>query len=261
MEPPFRISLACWSMHRMFFAGEVSQFGMVDLCAELGIARLELVNTLFPSPVYTYLKQLRRRAADQGVDLTLIMCDAEGNMGAEARPRRLHAARNHHKWVDIAVELGCRAIRANPGGEAPDRATLERNAESFSALVEYAAVAGVDVLVENHFGPSADAAWLARLIEAVPHPRFGALPDFGGSPDDPYGAVRTLLPYARGVSAKCYDFDERGEETTIDFARMLRIVRDAGFHGDIGIEFEGERLSEREGIIACKRLLERLRDA
>lgn len=261
-ERLFEISLAAWSLHRAFFAGELDQLGMVDVTAELGVGALELVNTFFPSPQYAYLKRLRRGADDAGVALPLIMCDGEGSMAGPERAKRLLAAKNHRKWIDVAAVLGCRAVRCNTGAQEADADALERCAESFSALIEYADGSGVDVVVENHGGASSDAGWLAALVRRVGHPRFGTLPDFGNFPDatDRYEAVRTLLPYARAVSAKCYDFDEAGEETRIDFRRMLRIVADAGYRGYIGIEYEGERLPERLGIVACKRLLERVRD-
>jgi sugar phosphate isomerase/epimerase len=66
------------------------------------------------------------------------------------------------------------------------------------------------------------------------------------------------MPHARAVSAKCYDFGPDGEESTIDFSRMIAIVKAAGYTGYVGIEYEGERLPEREGILAAKALLERL---
>jgi sugar phosphate isomerase/epimerase len=232
---------------------------MVDLCHELGIGGLELVNTFFPSPQYAYLKQLTKRADDAGVKILLIMCDGEGSMAGPERDKRLLAAKNHHKWVDIAAVLGCHAIRCNTGAQPGDDDALERSAESFRALVEYADASGIDVLIENHWGLSSDPAWLMALMDKVDHPRFGTLPDFGNFPDevDRYDAVQRMMPRAKAVSAKCYDFDAAGNETKIDFARMMGIVRDAGYRGYVGIEYEGERLSERDGIIACKTLLER----
>ena len=257
----FEISLAAWSMHRMFFAREIDQAGMVDLTHELGIGAIELVNTFFPSPQYGYLKQLKQRADDQGVAILLIMCDAEGSMAGPERDKRLLAAQNHHKWIDIASVLGCRAIRCNTGAKDGDADALERCAESFTALMEYADAAGIDVLIENHWGLSSDPAWLMPLMEKVDHPRFGTLPDFGNFPEsiDRYDAVRQMMPRAKAVSAKCYDFGADGNETKIDYARMMRIVADAGYRGHVGIEYEGERLAERDGILACKSLLERLR--
>lgn len=64
-----------------------------------------------------------------------------------------------------------------------------------------------------------------------------------------------MMPYAKGVSAKSHAFNEEGEETNIDYRKMLEIVQDAGYTGYIGIEYEGSELSEFEGIKATKELL------
>lgn len=260
MGSRFEISLAAWSLHKAFFAKEIDQLGMVDACAKHGIRGFEMVNTFFPSPQYAYLKQLKQRADDQGVELLLIMCDGEGSMAGPERESRLLAAKNHHKWIDIAAVLGCHSIRANTGAREGDADALERCAESFAALCEYADANGINVLIENHWGLSSEPEWLMALMGKVNHPRFGTLPDFGNFPEtvDRYDAVEKMMPLAKAVSAKCYDFGDDGNETKVDFARMMRIVLDAGYSGWVGIEYEGERLSEDEGIAACKGLLERL---
>jgi L-ribulose-5-phosphate 3-epimerase len=110
------------------------------------------------------------------------------------------------------------------------------------------------------------------LIQKVDHPRAGTLPDFGnflieadaadpsgGLWYDRYRGVGELMPYAKAVSAKSHDFDERGAETATDFTRMMQIVLDAGYRGWVGIEYEGSTLSEPDGIRATKKLLERVR--
>ena len=66
------------------------------------------------------------------------------------------------------------------------------------------------------------------------------------------------MPFAKAVSAKSHDFDTAGNETTKDYRRLMRIVLDAGFHSWVGIEYEGDRLTERQGIAATLRLLQRL---
>ena len=40
----------------------------------------------------------------------------------------------------------------------------------------------------------------------------------------------------------------------------MKIVKDSGFKGYVGIEYEGKELSEDEGIKATKALLERVFD-
>ncbi len=260
-ERDLRVSLAAWSMHRMFQARELDQTGMLRLCGELGIGGFEFVNTFFPSPQYRYLQQLRALADDLDIRLLLIMCDGEGDLAATDRSERLLAARNHRKWVDIAAVLGCHSVRVNVRGNGDDPdGVRERAVESIHALLDYASESNIDVLVENHGGLSSDAAWLLSLVKVVDHPGFGTLPDFGNFPPevDRYDAVRKMMPFAKGVSAKCYDFGPDGNETRIDFARMVGIVREAGYSGFLGIEYEGREMAERDGIAAAKRLLDRL---
>jgi len=117
-----------------------------------------------------------------------------------------------------------------------------------------------DVVVENHGGLSSNGQWLTGVIKKVDLPNCGTLPDFGNFPPNIncYDAVSNLMPYAKAVSAKSYDFDEMGNETKIDYYRMIKIVLDAGYHGYVGIEYEGERLSENDGTLATKRLLEKI---
>ena len=254
------ISLAAWSMHRMFFAGEIDQMGMVKLAGELGFTGFEMVNTFFPSPQYRYLQALHKQADDLGLRLLLIMCDAEGDLADVDKAERIQAARNHRRWVDIAVALGCHSIRVNIRGEQSDAdAMRERAAEALGALLDYAA-GEVRILLENHGGLSSNPDWLMSLLRDVNHSGLGTLPDFGNFPPevDRYAAVAQMMETAPAVSAKCYDFDADGNETTIDFARMMQIVRAAGYTGHIGVEYEGKNLSERDGIIAAKKLLERL---
>ena len=257
----FQLSLAAWSMHRMFFNKEVDQVGMVQQCADLGFSGFEMVNTFFPSPQYAYLRRLRSESEERGVRLLLIMCDLEGDMAATDRTEHFQAAANHHKWVDIATVLGCHSIRCNVRGDESDPAAMrQRAAESFRALLEYAKGSGLRILIENHGGLSSDPDWLVSLIELVGDPHLGTLPDFGNFPEgtDRYRAIEKMMPRAGAVSAKCYDFGPDGNETAIDFARMLGIVKAGGYSGHIGIEYEGKRLGEREGILAAKALLERL---
>lgn len=73
-----------------------------------------------------------------------------------------------------------------------------------------------------------------------------------------YQGVAEMMPFAKGASAKTYDFDANGNCVETDYYKMLRIVKDSGFHGYIGIEYEGDKLSEEEGIQKTKKLLEKV---
>ena len=194
------------------------------------------------------------------------MCDGEGAIGDPDAAARTRTVENHYKWVEAARFLGCHSIRVNARSQGTPDEQRALAADGLRRLTEFAAERGVNVIVENHGGISSDGAWLAGVIRAVAHPRCGTLPDFGNfqvGPErwyDRYQGVQELMPFAKAVSGKSHDFDAEGNETGTDFLRMLRIVLAAGYRGWVDVEYEGDRLSEPEGIRATKALLERVRE-
>lgn len=256
----FKISLAAWSLHRTF-RYTWHNFDLPQICREdFGIDGLEFVSNFFDLPSYQSLQELKRRAGHNGVNMLLIMVDSEGDMSHPDRKERMQAATNHRKWVDIAHFLGCHSIRCNFGysqAGTPDE-RVDRAAESFSDLLDYSEDSGLNIIIENHGGISSLPDKMISLMKKVDNPRFGTLPDFGNFTEvDNYEGVRALMPYAKAVSAKCYDFEPDGSHRHFDLDRMVEIVLAAGYHGYVGIEFEGQRQDEWEGVRACKKILER----
>ncbi len=266
--PLFKISLAQWSFHNALYAKKLDHLDFPKTAKGLGIEACEYVNTFFKDKAedQAYLRELKSRCDGLGVRSVLIMCDAEGNLGDPNEKKRIEAADNHHKWVEAARFLGCHSIRVNAYSEGSYEEQQKLAADGLRRLVEFAAGRDMNVIVENHGGFTSNGAWMAGVMKLVGHPRLGTLPDFGnftisaGEKYDRYKGVGEMMPFARGASAKCYDFDAGDNETTIDYRRMLKVVLRAGYRGHLGIEYEGARLSEEEGVKACKRLLERLRD-
>jgi L-ribulose-5-phosphate 3-epimerase len=264
---PFEISLAQWSWHKRLFGEAEPKLDHLDFIKEahaLGIGAVEYVNIFFKDKAEDtkYLTEMKKRADDLGIRSVLIMCDDEGDLGDPDTRRRAQAVENHYKWVHAAKYLGCHSIRVNAYSEGSYEEQLKLAADGLRKLSEYAAGDELNVIVENHGGLSSNGKWLTSMIKEVNLPNCGTLPDFGNFPPgiDPYEAVKMMMPYAKSVSAKSYDFDEDGEETRIDYRWMMKIVLDAGYKGFVGIEYEGDRLSETEGIAATKKLLERIRD-
>ncbi|MBN2313852.1 MAG: sugar phosphate isomerase/epimerase [Sedimentisphaerales bacterium] len=263
---PFEISLAEWSWHKRLFGEAEPKMDHLDFITEahaLGIKAVEYVNIFFMDKAEdaTYLAEMKKRADDLGIKSVLIMCDDEGHLGDPDAKQRARAVENHHKWIHAAKYLGCHSIRVNAYSEGSYDEQLKLAADGLRGISEYAAGHKMNVIVENHGGLSSDGNWLTSLMKAVDLPNCGTLPDFGNFPPetDPYEAVEMMMPYAKSVSAKSFDFDGDGNETKIDYRRMMKIVLDAGYEGYIGIEYEGERLSETEGIVATKKLLEKIR--
>lgn len=264
----FKISLAQWSLHKAFFAKKIDNLDFAATAInEFGIDAIEYVNQFFKDKGedHAYLAEMKKRAADVGVTSLLIMCDGEGRLGDPDEGARKQAVHNHIKWVEAAKYLGCHSIRVNAASEGGYEEQQKLAADGLRRLCEFADTRAIDVLVENHGGLSSNGAWLAGVMKLVGHKRVGTLPDFGnfrikdGEVYDRYQGVTELMPYAKAVSAKSHDFDDAGNETGTDYRRMMKIVLDAGYRGYVGIEYEGSRLGEAEGIAATKALLERVR--
>lgn len=270
----FSISLAQWSLHKMLFAGELSNLEFPAYAkGSCGVDAIEFVNAFFKDEARdeSYLGELKRRAADAGVRSLLIMCDGEGNLGDPDDAKRAEAAQNHVKWLEAAKLLGCHAIRVNAASEGSFEEQQKLAADGLRQLCELAEPFGLSVLVENHGGLSSHGAWLAGVMRMVDHELVGTLPDFGNfcmdrsrqdEADawyDRYLGVKELMPFAKAVSAKSYEFDADGNEVRTDYLRMMKIVVDAGYAGYVGIEWEGGGISELDGVLKTKRLLERVR--
>jgi len=268
-QRPFSISLAQWSLVRSIRAGRIDALDFPAFAMEnYGIDAVEYVNQFFMDKAEDrgWLTELRQRCEDSGVRSLLIMCDREGNLGDPDDAARTQAVENHYKWVEAAQFLGCHSIRVNAGSAGSWDEQRALAMDGLGRLSEFAADFGLNVIVENHGGLSSNGRWLTEVISGVGRDNCGTLPDFGNfriSADeeyDKYQGVRELMPFAKGVSAKCYEFDAAGNTVQIDFPRMLRIVLDAGYRGYIGIEWEGMQPEDVEGVRLARNLLVRLRD-
>jgi L-ribulose-5-phosphate 3-epimerase len=259
----FKISLAQWSFHKKLFANEMDNLDFASESKRLGFEGIEYVNAFFKDKATDtdYLAQMKKRASDAGIKSLLIMCDGEGNLGDPDTTKRQQAVENHHKWVDAAKTLGCHSIRVNAASEGTYDEQMKLAADGLTKLSIYGKVMGINVIVENHWGLSSEGQWLPKVIEMTGMDNCGTLPDFGNFPEevDRYEAVGLMMPYAKAVSAKSYDFDADGNETKIDYYKMMDVVLKHGYRGYVGIEYEGDRLSEEDGIIATKKLLEKIR--
>jgi sugar phosphate isomerase/epimerase len=267
VNPQFSISLAEWSLHRMIKANKLDNLDFPKFTKEeFGIDAVEYVNQFFKDKAEetAYLDELKQRCEDQGVKSLLIMVDGEGQLGDADDASRKQAVENHYKWLSAAKHLGCHSIRVNAASSGSYEEQRERAADGLRQLAEKGSEFGLNVIVENHGGLSSNGGWLSSVIKQVDLPNCGTLPDFGnfhvgeGEEYDRYLGVDELMPFAKAVSAKSHDFDEDGNETHTDYAKMMEIVLGHGYHGYVGIEYEGGNLSEVEGIKATKRLLERV---
>lgn len=274
--PFFDISLAQWSLHKKYEAEGANPFDFAKDAKALGFDAVEYVTQLYEDQVkelgiQVVVDSLKTMATQHEVSCVLIMVDHEGDLADPDETKRNEAVENHKKWVDATVALGGHAIRVNTFGTNDPEEWLPAVTDGLTKLSEYAATKNINVLVENHGWLSSDAGLVMKAITMVDMDNCGTLPDFGNwcvkradeerwgdcveEYPDIYDGTKQLMGAAKAVSAKAYDFNEAGGQDKIDYVRMLQIVKDAGYTGYIGIEYEGDNLPEEEGIAATKALL------
>jgi len=277
-----KLSLAEWSLHRALKAGKLDHLDFAAKAKnDFGIDAVEYVNGFFggkkmnfkeAAKDQSYLNALLKRSKDAGVYNHLIMVDDEGSLALPDDKERFQAVDNHKKWIEAASFLGCRTVRVNLHGAGSSDAKKTASVDSLSRLCEFAAPVNINVVVENHGSDSSKGFWLADVMKQVNKPNVGTLPDFGnfcishpwgttqdGCKDeyDRYKGISEMLPFAKGVSAKTYDFNSAGEQPLMDYKRLMSIVKDSAFKGYIGIEFEGNTQDEEDGIRKTKLLVEK----
>ena len=265
----FEISIAEWSLHKSLFGKKITNLEFPVIAKkEFDISAVEYVNQFFKDKANdkNYLNELKKICDNEGVKSLLIMCDGEGKLGDPDKSKRISSVNNHKRWVEAAKHLGCHSIRVNASSSGSYDDQQKLAADGLSKLSEFASTHGLNVIVENHGGLSSNGQWLSAVMKSVNMKNCGTLPDFGnfriggGKTYDRYKGVKELMPFAKAVSAKSHDFDDNGNEIHTDYHKMMKIVIDAGYRGYVGIEYEGSKLGEYDGIKATKKLLESVRE-
>lgn len=261
-QQEFKISLAEWSLHRALGKGTITNLDFPRLAKTVyGLDAVEYVSTYIKGKGEDmgYLTQLKDSCNKYGVKSLLIMVDGEGSLADTSLAARTKAVENHYKWVKAAQFLGCHSIRVNAAGRGTMGQMQAAAIDALTKLSDYASKYGINIVVENHGGNSSIGKWLAEIMKTVNRPNCGTLPDLGNFYEyDRYKGVADLMPYAKGVSGKTYDFDSEGFETKVDYVKMMKIISDAKYSGYIDVEYEGNNLSEDEGIKASIALLKKV---
>jgi len=275
----FRLSLAQWSFHKAIFSGALDPMDFAKKSQSMGFEGIEYVNTLYNQFLSKYSdpnegvmalgKELLKRSEDHGMVNVLIMIDAQGDLASQAKGKRVQAVDNHKKWVDLAAFLGCHSIRVNLNGAKTLEEWKEASVDGLKMLGAYGKENKINILVENHGGLSSNGAYLAEVMDMVGEDNVGTLPDFGNfclkygtngceEEYDKYKGMEELMRHAKAVSAKSHNFDANGNETDIDYPRIMEIVKKSSYSGFVGVEYEGSVLSEEQGIAATRDLLKKL---
>ena len=276
----FKLSLAQWSLNKGIYSGDVDPYDFAKTAKELGFSGLEYVNQLYSDvmdsrnkhqAIKRFIKKSNDEAKQNNIENLLIMIDGEGDLATSNVRKRNAAIENHKKWIDAASQMGCHSVRVNLYGIKQKKKWMEYSSNSLSRLSEFSKDFNINVIVENHGSLSSNAELLMQVINSVNLKNCGTLPDFGNfcikrvkgdfyesscvKEYDRYKGIKEMMPKAFAVSAKSNSFNNKGDEVYTDYLKMLKIVKDSGYNGYIGVEYEGTGLSEIDGILATKNLL------
>ncbi len=276
MPPAPKYSLAQWSFNRELFAGKMTTIDYINAAGEMGFSGVEYVSQFFQEKVenFAFLDSLNAATKAAGLRSLLIMVDGAGDLGASDAKEREEAIEAHKKWVKAAQYLGCTAIRVNAHGDGTPEEIKANCIDGIGKLAAWAQQENMAIIIENHGGISNNGAWLADLVASLQEYKVGTLPDFDnwctqrengklwGAPCieryDRYKGLAELMPYAKALSVKSFAFDEQGNETTMDYAKIFEIVQNSGYMGYLGIEYEGHDLPSRQGIEKTRDLVEKV---
>jgi Xylose isomerase-like TIM barrel len=244
---------------------------------QLGLDAVEICQFHIPERTPAYLDQLKRALREADMRLLNMPIDVGNISDANATYREEDLA-EIEGWMGVAAELGAGMVRVNASAAlaGSQLAPLEVTIESFRRLSRTAQSLGLQLLVENHGGITADPAVIVAIVEAVGPADLKVLVDIGNfepllslqmarmqghelpeiDPTPIYGKIAQIVPYAGFVHAKTHEFDQHGQPRPLDVVRALRVVRDANYAGPISLEYEGSEGAPWENTRRTKALVE-----
>jgi sugar phosphate isomerase/epimerase len=249
---------------------------VIDEAARLGFDGVELLHRQMTDESPEYLNKLKRAALLRGLALT--MFSIHQDFVSPWADERGQAIRQTQYGIELAVKLGCPAVRINSGrwrtirlfddlmkvkGNEPpipgynDDDAIQWCIDSMKACIPAAEKAGVMLMLENHWGMTMKSEYLIRIVDGVNSPWLGINLDIGNFPGDPYPEIEKIAPRAAIVHFKTYYGGGEYYTLNLDYKRIAGILRAAKFQGWISLEMEGKEAPE----IAVQKSLDVMRAA
>ncbi|MEM6916402.1 MAG: TIM barrel protein [Verrucomicrobiota bacterium] len=259
-DPWLKLAVQQYSFNKQLRSGDLTISDYPKTVVEgTGIKALEYFNGHMEEQVgkTAFFEDLRKRTDDLGAVNTMMLCRSKPALDAADEAERSAAIEGYKPWLEAMKILGGQCIRVDVRSPGDPEEVKQNAIAGLKALTTVAdSEFGLDIVVENHGNHSGNGAWVAEVMKGVAMENCGTLPDFQNFKEyDPYQGVEEMMPWAKIICAKSKAFDAEGNETNVDFQRMLKIVKEAGFSGYIGIEFEGHDMEPVEGINLTRDLI------
>lgn len=272
-----KFSIASFSFHRTLAAGQQDMFKYITDSADLGMAQLDPWNAhlspikdedqvikgghdperaAFAAQADDYIERVK--AAAEAADLPFGCIAVDGaHIYEEDEAQRQQNRHSAYRWLEVAHKLGATQLRIDAGGppEMPDD-VFAVIVDGYNDLITHAKERGIEILVENHWGPTKNPDNVVKLLEAIPG--LGLLMDSNNWEEGrQIEAWERCGQYARSIHVKTFEFDDEGNDPTVDIPRFVRLMADAGYEGVWGIESVPRDGDEYGAIRKTKALIER----
>ncbi|MFZ6030963.1 MAG: sugar phosphate isomerase/epimerase family protein [Chloroflexota bacterium] len=262
-----KLSIASWSFHRLLQAGRQDMFKYILDSKALGATQLDPWNghlaplvvrdseikaagvpsALLSADEFSYLAQVKAAAQRVGLPFGCLAVDGAHIYEESPEARALNRA-IAYRWLDAARFLECEQVRIDAGGPGamPDD-VFAVIVDGYRDLLARARSLGLELLIENHWGPSNNPDHVVKLLDALPG--LGLLFDTNNWIKlRQQEAWETCARYARSVHIKTFSFDENGNEPSVDIAKAIRILQAAGYKGTWGVESVPQDGDEYDGV-------------
>ena len=231
----------------------------LEHAARMGFDGLEVLQRQLESTERAALQKIKRHAFVLGLDL-MGYSTHQGFLSPDKEKRR----KNIDHTIDCleqAYQLGIPTMRVNSGTwgtsrnfdelmkkrgiEDPIEGYTEEDAykwviDAYETLIPEAAKRGVVMGLENHWGLGVTPEGVKRVVGAVGSEWLQVTLDTGNFLEDPYDRLTQLAPQTVLMQCKTYFGGGRWYTLDLDYARIARIMKQAGFQGYVSLEFEGK---------------------
>jgi sugar phosphate isomerase/epimerase len=251
-----KFSVCSYSFHRLLANGQQDIFKYIEDCKTLGMAQLDPwnahlavitdndtviktgrdpENSELSAQSDDYIDRVRAAADAAGLPFGCVAVDGAHIYEATPEARQVNRA-SAYRWIDVAQRLGARQIRFDSGGpEVLTDEIFEIIVDGFNEVVRRANDKGIEVVMENHWGASRVAQNVVRILDAVEG--LGLLLDTNNwKADERESSWELCTPYARAVHIKTKEFDANGDDPTVNLAKAINLLLQAGYNDVWGIE-------------------------
>ena len=248
---------------------------VMDFAAKCKFEGFDATGYYFPGypevPGKAYIKTLTTKASDLGIGIS--GSGVRDNLTTSDKAVRAAGVQHIKEWVEVAAHIGAPVLRVF--ADTQMRAMTWKDvakgftyedvgkwiADDLRQCADHGKQFNVCIGVQNHGDFLQTGDQLMALIAAVDSDFCRPIVDTGYfKTKDPYADMAIVAPHAANWQIKQSPFGEESDIPT-DLVKLLRIVRDSGYHGYLPIECLSPKGKPYDPYSVVPAFLKKLQDA